>query len=440
MNELDFTHDVKRQSWVSSAQAKGTDFPIQNLPYAVFRQKGAAYAEWRGGVAIGDQVLCLASVKNTGLLSGLAQQACEAAAQKSLNLFLSMGPEAWKALRHALSTLLCDDLDKDDQKRLKAALFSQQEAEFNLPATVGDYTDFYTSIDHARNIGLMRRPDNPLSPNFQWIPIAYHGRVSTLGVSGQRVRRPHGQVKLPHADMPELKVSSQLDYELELGLWIGTGNDAGAQIGIEQAVSHVFGISVLNDWSARDLQRWEMAPLGPFLAKNFATTVSPWVVTMDALLPYRLAWDRASDEPQPLAYLEHESVRKAGAYDIQLQVRLQSSLMRERQLAGQVLAQTNFRHQYWSIAQMVTQHTVNGCSLRPGDLLGTGTISGPSADQAGSMLELAQDAQAPFTLCTGEQRSFLEDGDLVEFSAWCSAPHAARIGFGVCTGTIEAAL
>lgn len=437
MRTLDFTHEPTRRSWVSSAQEIDSDFPIQNLPFSVFRERGAEQARWRGGVAIGDQIVCLVALRATGLLDGLAQTACEAAAQERLNDFLALGPEAWRALRQGLSNLLDEHLPEHEQGIMRSTLRAQEDAEYQLPAQVGDYTDFYTSIDHARNIGLMRRPDNPLSPNFEWMPIAYHGRASTLGVGPQSIRRPKGQIRINDAGEPILSSSQFLDYELEIGAWVGQGNQQGHAVPIERATDHIFGLCLLNDWSARDIQFWEMAPLGPFLAKNFATTLSPWIITLDALLPYRRTWTRTQEQPQTLAYLDHASIRAGGAYDIKLEVLLQTEQMRRTHLPPHRLSQTNFAHQYWTIAQMLTHHTVNGCRLAPGDLLGSGTISGPSWDQAGSLLELAQGGKKPIKLPNGEQRSCLADGDTVILSARCSGAGKARIGFGTCTGTIS---
>jgi len=432
---LDHTHDPAARSWLASAQAAGCDFPIQNLPFAVFRTAGSDEA-FRGGVAIGDQVVDLAALATAGLLEGAAQHVARACAQPVLNDFFALGPATWRALRHALFAALKADADAATADAMRACLRPQSEAEFTLPARIGDYTDFYTSIDHALNIGRLLKPDDPITPNFQWIPIAYHGRVSTLGVSGQQFHRPMGQMMAPGAKAPVYGPCARLDYELELGIYIGQGNPAGGAIPLDRAEDHVFGICLLNDWSARDIQFWEMAPLGPFLAKNFATTVSPWIVTMDALAPYRTAWTRPADHPQPLDYLEGATNRAQGAIDIQLEVWLESERGRAAGSGPTRLSGTSFRHQYWSIAQMVTHHTVGGCSLNPGDLFGSGTISGPGPGEAGAMIELTRGGQAPVALADGDTRAFLQDGDAVMLRGWCEKPGAARIGFGESRGTV----
>ncbi|MDM0021686.1 fumarylacetoacetase [Variovorax saccharolyticus] len=434
---LDHTHDPAARSWLASAQAGGCDFPIQNLPFAEFRLAGTQEA-FRGGVAIGDQVVDLAALAAAGTLDGPALQAARACAQPVLNDFFALGPAAWRALRHALFAALNEDAPAADADAVRACLRPQAAIEFALPARVGDYTDFYTSIDHALNIGRLLKPDDPITPNFQWIPIAYHGRVSTLGVSGQAFHRPMGQTLAPGAKAPSYGPCARLDYELELGIYIGRGNAAGEAIPLERAEDHVFGICLLNDWSARDIQFWEMAPLGPFLAKNFATTVSPWIVTMDALAPYRSAWTRPAEHPQPLPYLDSQGNREHGAIDIRLEVWLESQRDRDEADGPTRLSGTSFRHQYWSIAQMVAHHTAGGCSLNPGDLFGSGTISGPGPGEAGAMIELTRGGQAPIALANGESRGFLQDGDAVMLRGWCEKPGAARIGFGESRGTVLA--
>ncbi|MBL8344964.1 MAG: fumarylacetoacetase [Rubrivivax sp.] len=431
---LDFTHDPARRAWVASAQAAGSDFPIQNLPFGVFRRRGSN-EPWRGGVAIGDQIVCLGAAQAAGAFEGVAARAAQAAAAPVLNGLLAQGPAAWRALRHALSQGLCDGVAAPQAAALRGALVPQAEAEMALPLAVGDYTDFYTSLDHALNIGRLRDPANPLTPNFQWLPVAYHGRVSTMGVSGQRFRRPWGQVMAPGAKAPVLQPCGMLDYELELGIVVGQGNAAGEPVALDAALDHVFGITLLNDWSARDIQFWEMLPLGPFHAKNFATTLSPWIVTMDALAPYRMAWTRPADHPQPLPYLESAGNRAAGALDIQLEVWLEPEASGSAPSASR-LSRTSFRHQYWTIAQMVTHHTVGGCALQPGDVLGSGTISGPGAGEAGALIELSKFGREPVRLEAGGERGFLLDGDTVVLRGWCEAPGRARIGFGEARGTV----
>lgn len=440
MRAIDHTHDPSARSWVDSANAPGTDFPLQNLPFGVFRREGSGEA-LRGGVALGDQVVDLAVLAAGGLLEDMAQRACAAAAQPVLNDFLTLGPEAWRALRHALFALFADG----GKARPHAAtlLVPQAAAELVLPLRISDYTDFYTSIHHALNIGkLFGIPD--VSPNFRWLPMAYHGRASSIVVSGTPVRRPMGQIKPPDVDTPVFTACRWLDYELELGLVVGVGNALGTRVPVAEADDHLFGICLLNDWSARDIQGWEMAPLGPFQAKNFATTISPWIVTLDALAPYRCAWQREPGEPVPLAYLDAPSVRAAGGFDIRLQVWLESSARRERGLGPTKLTETSFRHQYWTPAQMLSHHTAGGCNLQPGDVLGSGTISGPTPGEAGAMMELTHAGRSPLRLevveGTSETRSFLEDGDIVIYRGWCEAPGRVRIGFGECSGQVLSCL
>lgn len=439
MHTLNHTHAPGARSWLASANAPGADFPIQNLPFAVFRRAGSGEA-FRGGVAIGDQVICLAALGQSGALQGLAAQATNACARPALNVFFAMGPDAWSALRHALFEALTDGASGPASAAVRAALVPLADIEHTVPARIGDYTDFYTSIHHALNVGKLFRPEDPVTPNFRWIPTAYHGRASSIGVSGQAYRRPMGQSMAPGAAAPVYGPCARLDYELELGMFIGPGNAQGEQIGMDDAEAHIFGICLLNDWSARDIQFWEMAPLGPFLGKNFATTISPWIVTLEALAPYRQAWDRPADEPQPLAYLESAANRANGALDIQLEVWLETAALRGRGLPAERLSRTSFRHQYWTIAQMVAQHTVGGCNLQPGDLLGSGTISGPTDTEAGAIIELTRGGREPLALSNGEKRAFLEDDDAVIFRGWCEKPGHARIGFGENRGLVLPAL
>ena len=431
---IDETHDPALRSWVSSANAPGCDFPIQNLPFGVFREKGGK-GTWRGGVAIGDQVLDLGAIGRDGLVDPLADSALHAAGGPALNALMAMGRLAWKALRLALSRGL--RVGAAEREQWMVALVAQSAVEMRLPAEVGDYTDFYTSIHHATNVGRLFRPDNPLLPNYRWVPIGYHGRASSLGVSGESFRRPRGQTLAPDADMPVLGPSRRLDHELELGLFIGPGNERGMPVAIDDAEARMFGLCLLNDWSARDLQAWEYQPLGPFLSKSFATTLSPWIVTMDALEPYRVPFERAKGEPQPLSYLDGVANRTRGAIDLRLEVRLQTQAMRDRGEPAVRLSATSFRRSaYWTLAQLVVHHTVNGCNLRPGDLLGTGTLSGPDAGEEGSMLELTRGGREPVRLPGGEQRVFFEDGDTVVLVGWCERPGAARIGFGDVAATV----
>jgi len=350
---------------------------------------------------------------------------------------MQLGPPVWQALRRELFAGLSAGSPRES--RFRECLVPQHGATFSLPAEIGDFTDFYTSIHHATAIGRQFRPDNPLLPNYKWVPIGYHGRSSSIGVSGQSFPRPRGQRLAPGERIPAVSASRRLDYELELGVFVGPGNERGKSIPIAAAENHIFGLCLLNDWSARDLQAWEYQPLGPFLAKNFATTVSPWVVTLQALAPFRTAFTRPAEDPQPLPYLDDPRNREIGAIDIKLEALIQTTRMRERGEPPQRLSLTSFRHSYWTIAQLVAHHTVNGCNLRPGDLLGTGTQSGPTASEAGSLAELTQGGSQALDIGDGERRSFLEDGDAVIFRAWCENAGAARIGFGELYGQVAPA-
>jgi fumarylacetoacetase len=347
---------------------------------------------------------------------------------------MALGQPAWSALRLALSRALRDSAA--EQGQLAACLVPQSQAEYGVPARIGDYTDFYTSVHHATNIGALFRPDNPLLPNYKWVPIGYHGRASSIGVSGQRFHRPVGQTLPPGAMQPVFGASQRLDIELELGIFVGTGNALGEPVPMARAESHVFGMCLLNDWSARDIQAWEYQPLGPFLSKSFATTISPWIVTLEALAPYRVPFVRPEADPQPLPYLDSEANRQQGSLDIQLQVGLRTPQMRNAGQGEATICRTSYRHAYWTVAQMVTHHTVNGCNLQPGDLLGSGTLSGPTLDQAGALIELTTGGKHPLLLPNGESRTYLEDGDAVVIRGWCEKDGAARIGFGECIGTV----
>jgi fumarylacetoacetase len=427
------THDPQLRSWVSSANEPQCDFPIQNLPFACFRRAAGGEA-FRGGVAIGAEVLDLAALHSLGVLDGLAAAAAAACTAGSLNAFMAMGPEASAALRGALSAAL--RTGSPLAPRLDAALVAQSAVEYRVAADIGDYTDFYASIYHATAVGRLFRPDNPLLPNFKWLPVGYHGRASSIRVSGFDFPRPRGQVLPAGAQAPQLSPTRRLDYELEVGIFVGRGNALGAAVPLGEAEQHVFGLCLLNDWSARDIQAWEYQPLGPFLGKSFATTVSPWVVTLEALAPFRLPWTRAPDEPQPLPYLADAAALRSGAIDIQLEVWLDTARMRAAGAAAQRLSTSGFRDAWWTVSQMLTHHTVNGCNLQPGDLLGSGTQSGPLPSQAGSLLELSAGGKQPITLASGETRTFLEDGDRVTLRGWCQRAGCARIGFGEASGTV----
>jgi fumarylacetoacetase len=431
--ELNSTHNPALTSWVASANQPGCDFPIQNLPFGVFRRADSTEV-FRGGVAIGDQILDLSAAQHLGAFSDDAGDAARACGAPTLNAFMAMGPKAWSALRAALSRALSEGAELESA--LSRCLVPQAEAEFTVPAHIGDYTDFYTSVHHATNVGKLFRPDNPLMPNYKWLPIGYHGRSSSIGVSGQSFHRPVSQTMAPSATTPELTPSRRMDYELELGVYMGTANALGEPVLLDEAEAHVFGLCLFNDWSARDIQGWEYQPLGPFLSKNFASTVSPWIVTLEALAPYRQPWTRPSDDPQPLAYLDSATLRASGAIDIELEVFIQSATMREKGLPEHRLSRSNFRHAYWSVSQMVAHHTVNGCNLQPGDLLGSGTQSGPTLDEAGALIELSVGGSRMLALPSGETRTFLEDGDTVTFRGACEKPGAARVGFGEVSGTL----
>ena len=418
-------------SWLTSATDAATDFPIQNLPYGVFRHA----EQVRIGVAIGDRILDLHGCASQGLLAPLSEGIITACCAHVLNPLMSLGPAAWSSLRRRLTALLnAEQVGSKNRTVIESLLVPMREAEMLLPARIGDYTDFYASIHHATRVGKLFRPDNPLLPNYKYVPIGYHGRASSIVVSGQAIRRPSGQTKPAHGD-PVFGPAKSLDYELEMGIFIGPGNPLGRSIPIDQAEQHIFGLCLVNDWSARDIQSWEYQPLGPFLAKNFATTISPWIVPMEALAPYRVdAGDRPESDPKPLPYLTSSSKQPA-ALDVTLEVYLQSRRMRDRGEAPMLMSRGNLRDLYWTMAQLLTHHASNGCNLRPGDLLATGTISGPNEGSEGCLLEKKHNAE-PTRLPSGELRTFLEDGDQVTFRAYAQKEGAPRIGFGACTGTI----
>jgi fumarylacetoacetase len=435
-DRLDATHDPSVRSWLDAANLPGCAYPIQNLPFGVFRRAESSES-FRVGVAIGDHIVDLTALAKSPLLDSDATDAMRAGALPCLNTLMQLGPTAWNVLRRALFGALAQGSSLEAATR--NCLVPQVDAEYSLPAQIGDYTDFYTSIYHATAIGRLFRPDNPLLPNYKWIPIGYHGRSSSIGVSGQGFPRPQGQRLAPGAAVPTAGPSRRLDYELELGIFIGTGNSAGTPIPLADAEEHIFGIVMLNDWSARDIQAWEYQPLGPFLSKSFATTISPWVVTLQALAPFRLPFVRPAGDPQPLPYLDSQRNREAGAIDIRLEAFIQSAKMRERGDPPQRLSATSFRHSYWTVSQLVAHHTVNGCNLRPGDLFGTGTQSGPTPGEAGSLVELSTGGSTPLSIGKDEQRTFLEDGDSVIFRGWCERPGAISIGFGEVSGRVSPA-
>jgi fumarylacetoacetase len=429
---IDDTHAPDLATWVESARDHA-EFPVQNLPLGIFSRGGD---EPRGGIAIGDEVLDLAALALTGLLEGEAQEAATAAAAPTLNAMLALGAGARRALRRQVSALLTEGCPA--RETVEALLVPQRECTMHLPAHIGDYTDFYVGIHHATNIGALFRPDNPLLPNYKHVPIGYHGRASTVRPSGAEVIRPSGQTKTPDADAPSFGPCKRLDYELELGIWIARGNALGQPIPIAEAADHIAGLTLLNDWSARDLQAWEYQPLGPFLAKSFLTTVSPWLVTMEALAPFRIAQPpRPEGDPAPLPYLSDETDAQEGALSLELGVELTSARMREGGMAPMRLSDSAARHMYWTMAQMVTHHSSNGCAMQTGDLLGSGTISGPDAASLGSLMEMTRAGKEPVELPSGETRTFLEDGDEVALTGRFVAEGYRSIGFGPCRGAVR---
>jgi fumarylacetoacetase len=427
----DETHDPGLTSWVESAERAGTDFPIQNLPFGVFRHPDRDEMP-RVGVAIGDSILDVTAARQAELLGGIAARAAEACDAPALNELLALGRDHWRALRLELSRLL-----RTGSPRREDLLVPMDRAQLLRPARVGDYSDFYASVHHATNVGSMFRPDNPLLPNYKYVPIGYHGRASSIVPSGTGVRRPNGQIRDAQAAGPVFGPARNLDYEAEVGAFIGPGNALGQPIPLAEAEEHIFGLCLVNDWSARDIQTWEYQPLGPFLAKNFATTVSPWVVTLEALAPFRTpACARPSGDPAPLPYLDSEGDRARGGFDLTLEVWLSSRAMRAAGTPPMRLSRARFADLYWTLGQMVAHHTSNGCNLQPGDLIASGTISGATKDSRGCMLELTWRGTEPIELPGGETRSFLEDGDEVIMRGACERPGARRIGFGECRGEV----
>ncbi len=429
--KLDETHDPARRSFIASANVPGSDFPIQNLPFGVFRP--AAGQPPRVGVAIGEQILDVAAASSS--FDGAAGEAARACGAPQLNDLMARGPLAWSALRLALSRAL--STEHGNEQRLRPHLTPMAQAEIELPVKIGDFTDFFASIFHATNAGRMFRPDNPLMPNYKYVPVAYHSRASSIRVSGTPFKRPRGQRKGPGEAAPTYGRSRNLDFELELGFYIGTPTELGAPVPVGRAAEHIFGFCLLNDWSARDMQAWEYQPLGPFLGKNFATTVSPWVVTAEALAPFHVAaFTRPSGDPAPLPHLDDADDRAQGGLDITLEAYLVSEAMRGKAMAPLRLAQTSCGELYWTVAQMVAHHTSNGCNLEIGDLIGTGTVSGPDKSSWGSLLELTSRSREPIALPSGETRGFIEDGDEIIFRGFAEKPGFARIGFGECRAMV----
>jgi len=410
------------RSWVAGAD--GSDFPLENLPLGVFRRDDRKACI---GAAIGDSILDLRAAADADLLRDELAAACR---EESLNVLMAMGQGVSQALRERMQELLSD---AGAQARVEPLLVARAGAEMLLPAQIGDYTDFYASVYHATNVGRLFRPENPLLPNYKWVPIGYHGRASSIVVSGVEVKRPSGQTKASDATAPTFGPSKALDYELEMGFFVGPGNALGEPVPLAEAEQHIFGLCLLNDWSARDVQAWEYQPLGPFLGKNFATTISPWVVTMEALEPFRTgALTRLEGDPKPLDYLDTAEDKTRGGFDVTLEVWLRTKRMREPVR----VSRGNLQDLYWTLAQMLTHHASNGCNLRPGDLLATGTVSGASADSVGSLLEMTRRGAEPLTLPDGETSKFLETGDEVVLRGYCEREGFARIGFGECRGVV----
>ncbi len=451
MTTLDETHDPQRTSWVASANGHA-EFPIQNLPLAIFTPPAGGTP--RGGVAIGDKILDLEAAFGEGLFFGEARRAAEAAIRPTLNTLMVLGTGSRLALRRRVSALLAADhsgsprdgvapgwgAERGKVEALAGRLLHEAaDCTLHLPAAIGGFTDFFAGIHHARNGGRRRDPNNPLNPNYKYVPVAYHSRASSVRPSGVAIRRPHGQRKSPNEEAPSFGPSQKLDYELELAVWIGPGNELGEPIPIGRAAEHIFGLGLLNDWSARDVQVWESQPLGPFLGKNFGTTVSPWIVTSEALAPFRVPQPpRPEGDPRPLAHLWDEADQEAGAFAIEFEALLLTREMRDRGLPPHRMSTSRASDLYWTLAQLVAHHTGGGCNLEAGDVFGTGTISGPTPEGWGSLMELSQDGQRQIALSSGETRTFLEDGDEVILRAHCRRAGAVPIGFGECRARIVA--
>lgn len=437
MYEINETHDVNLKSWIESANAPDTDFPIQNLPFCVFT-RACTYEDVRVGVAIGDFILDVYACYEGCLFDDESFNIAVSANNYCLDhSVMSKNVHLQSAFRRRLTEILSESADEKTRKAVERNLIPIEEVEFHLPAHIGDYTDFYCSIFHATNVGAMFRPDNPLLPNYKYLPIGYHGRASSIVISGTEIKRPKGQNRTDAEAPPVFIPCKNLDYEMEVGFFVGRGNEMGEPIPIEKAEEHIFGLCLVNDWSARDIQAWEYQPLGPFLAKNFATSISPFVVTMEALAPFRTAaFERDADDPQPLDYLNGEENKKSGGFDIKLEVYLQTAKMREENTEPFLLSRSNTKDLYWTIGQMLTHHASNGCNLQTGDLMATGTVSGREKDERGCLLELTWRGKEPIELPNGEQRRFLKDGDEIIMRGFCEKDGFRRIGFGECRGRI----
>ncbi len=433
---IDETHDAKRQSWVASANGH-SEFPLQNLPLGVFSPPGTAVpnARARGGIAIGDMIFDIASALDAGLFSGEAAAAAEAASGATLNPLMALAPNYRRALRRRVFDLLA--ADGKDAEKAKPFVYDTSACTVHLPAAIGNFTDFFAGIHHATNGGRRRDPNNPLSPNYKYVPVAYHSRASSVRPSGVPVRRPNGQRKLPEENAPSFGPCRKLDYELELAIWVGPGNRQGEPIPIAEAGDHIVGLGLVNDWSARDIQQWESQPLGPFLGTSFGSTVSPWIDTAEALEPFRVAQPpRPDGDPAPLPHLLDDADQNTGAYDIALEAFILTASMRDKGQAPHRVSHSNTTDLYWTLAQLVAHHTSGGCNLVPGDLFGTGTISGPTEAGWGSLSEQSGDGARRMTLSSGETRSFLEDGDEAVLRAHCRRDGFVSIGFGECRGRV----
>jgi fumarylacetoacetase len=433
------THDPSLTSWIGSANSPETEFPIQNLPFGVFSRRGET--ERRVGVAIGDKIVDIGESLSANLWTGEARDVARWCDRPNLNELMQAPKNSLSRFRARLSELLVGT--PGDESAINplppGALVQMSDAVMHPPAEIGDYTDFYASIYHATNVGKMFRPDNPLLPNYKYIPIGYHGRASSIVLSGSSVARPNGQLLPSGGSVPAFGPSQMLDYEAEVGFFVGRGNELGNPVGIEDAEQHLFGVCLVNDWSARDIQSWEYQPLGPFLSKSFATSISPWVVTWEALEPYRVpAFFRPPGDPAPLPYLSSDKNQSEGGIDLFVEVYIRSMMMRESHLRRSRLSVASLADMYWTAAQMLTHHTSNGCNLRSGDLLASGTVSGPEAGSQGCMLELTRRGAEPIVLPTGEERKFLHDGDEIIMRGYLQREGAARIGLGECSGLIVA--
>jgi len=438
MYEINETHDPNLKSWVESANDPNTDFPIQNLPFCYFEHPKLGI-DRRIGVVIGDRVLDLVAVNRLGYFSELGTEPAHMLdGGHSLGIYAQYSTDDGAVgLRSSLTQFLSEVQGEDVIQELREQLYPSKELRFQSPFEIRDYTDFYCSIYHATNVGSMFRPENPLLPNYKYVPIGYHGRASSIVISGTDVKRPHGQNRTDQEKPPVFIPSKSLDYEMELGFFVGQGNELGTSIPIGEAEDHIFGVCLVNDWSARDIQAWEYQPLGPFLAKNFATTISPFVVTMEALAPFRTpAFERGADDPQPHDYLSDERNKKFGGLDINLEVHIQTEKMRDEKIEPFLVSRSNTKDLYWTIGQMLTHHASGGCSLQTGDLMATGTVSGPEPGERGCLLERTWRGTEPLTLPNGEQRRFLEDGDEVIMKGFCEREGFRRIGLGECRGRI----